>query len=211
MSPLRWHLRQASQTHLVQKVFSSKPVWIDCLSDFSRWQPHPSSGSGLNVKCYLFSHIWQPFYKQSLLALSSKYIWNLTTSYYLHYYLNYCNSGLPDLILPPTKVCLQSSSGKSSHFIRKNLKDTAKLKNFTVIPLYTNNRAVLFKMTDCVAPLLKTPQQLTSFKEEKPISYCGLQDPARSGPYYHSSLLSITLQPHWPPLCSSNMVSTFLL
>ena len=103
MSPLRWHLRQASQTHLVQKVFSSKPVWIDCLSDFSRWQPHPSSGSGLNLKCYLFSHTWKPFYKQSLLALSSKYIWNLTTSYYLHYYLNYCNTGLPDLILPPLK------------------------------------------------------------------------------------------------------------
>lgn len=85
------------------------------------------------------------------------------------------------------------------------------MKDFTVIPLYTSNRVVLFKMTDCVAPLLKTPQQLTSFKEEKPISYRGLQDPARSGPYYHSSLWSIILQPHWPPLCSSNMVSTFLL
>lgn len=89
------------------------------------------------------------------------------------------------------------------------------MKDFTVIHLYigflksTMNRTVLFKMTGLAAPLVKIPQQLISFKEEKQISYHGLQDPAHSGPCYQSSLLSITLQPHWPPLCSSNTLSTF--
>ena len=63
-------------------------------------------------------------------------------------------------------------------------------------------------MTGLAAPLVKIPQQLISFKEEQ-ISYHGLQDPAPSVPCYQSSLLSITLQPHWPPLSSSNTLSTF--
>ena len=89
------------------------------------------------------------------------------------------------------------------------------MKDFTVIHLCTGflestmNRTVLLKMTGRAAPLVKIPQQLISFSEEKHISYHGLQDPAHSGPCYQSSLLSITLQPHWPPLRSSHTLSTF--
>lgn len=62
-------------------VFSSKPV----PSSFTKWQFQSSSCSCWNTAVILDSTP-QPIHQKILLALPSKYIRNLTASYYLHCY-----------------------------------------------------------------------------------------------------------------------------